>query len=375
VRVPITRLALGEEEALAAAEVVRSGWLAMGPRVAELEASLRNSLGAGEVVAVSSGTTALHLALHALGIGAGDEVLVPSLSFVASANAILHAGATPVFVEVERRSFNLDPADLERALGPRSRAILVVHQLGLPAELDPILELAARSGLAVIEDAACALGARYRGRPIGGPGGGALCVFSFHPRKVITTGEGGALATEDGAFAERLRLLRAQGISIPARARHASGEPLEEEVPEVGYNYRMTDLQAAIGLPQLRRLPALLARRRALAARYDAALARLPGIVTPLEPDGCEHAYQSYMVLLEGPWPRREVMVRMLDQGIATRRAVTAIHELAAYQGRATRPLPVTEEIARRGLILPLFPDLAEAEQDEVVAALASALR
>ena len=372
----MTRLSLGEEAAVAAARVVRSGWLAMGREVAALEQGLRSALGAREVVAVSSGTAGLHLALHVLGLGAGDEVLCPSLSFVASANAILHAGATPVFVEVEPRSFNLDPDDLERARTPRTRAILVVHQLGLPADLDPILAFAERTGLAVVEDAACALGARYRGRAIGGPGGGRLAVFSFHPRKLITTGEGGAISTEDPALAERLRLLRAQGITIPETARHpATGEPLEEEIPEVGYNYRMTDLQAAIGLPQLARLGELLARRRALARRYDAALAGAPGIVTPLEPAGCEHAFQSYMVRLEGPWSRREVMVRLLERGIATRRAVTAIHELAAYRGRSTRALPVTEAVARCGLILPLFPDLTDAEQDEVVAALLDACR
>ncbi len=371
---PITRPALGEEEALAAAQVVRSGWLAMGAKVAELEGALRAALGAREVVAVSSGTAGLHLALHVLGLGPGDEVLVPSLSFVASANAVLHAGATPVFVDVEPRSFNLDPRDLAHALTPRTRAILVVHQLGLPAELDAILAFAARAGLAVIEDAACALGARYRGRPVGGPGGGRLAVFSFHPRKLVTTGEGGAIATEDAALAERLRLLRAQGLAIPAGARHAAtGEPLEEEVPEVGWNYRLTDLQAAVGLPQLRRLDELLARRRALARRYDAALASLPGILPPLEPEGCEHAYQSYMVLLEGDRSRRELMVRLLERGIATRRAVTAIHELAAHRVRARRALPESERIARRGLMLPLFPGLSEAEQDEVIAALVEA--
>lgn len=372
----MTRLSLGEEEALAAARVVRSGWLAMGPEVAAFEGALRARLGAREVVAVSSGTAGLHLALAVLGLGAGDEVLCPSLSFVASANAILHAGATPVFVDVDPRSFNLDPRDLERALGPRTRAILVVHQLGLPAELDAILAFAERAGLAVVEDAACALGARYRGRAIGGPGGGRLSVFSFHPRKLVTTGEGGAIATEDPELAARLRLLRAQGVTIPPRARHAAtGEPLEEEVPVVGYNYRLTDLQAALGLPQLARLDAILAHRRSLARRYDAALAGAPGITPPLEPPGCEHAFQSYMVLLDEAWPRRELMVRMLERGIATRRAVTAIHELAAHRARATRPLPSSEAIARRGLILPLYPGLTEAEQDEVVAALLEACR
>jgi perosamine synthetase len=383
-RIPIARPTLGEEEALAAAAVVRSGWLAMGPRVAELEQAVATFVGARHAVAVSSGTAALQLALEALGLGPGDEVIVPALSFVASANAVLHAGARPVFVDVDRHTYNLTAEGAAAALGPRTRALLPVHQLGLPAPLDPILELARDRGIAVVEDAACALGARYRGRPIGGAGGGALCCFSFHPRKVVTTGEGGMITTGDAALAARLRLLRAQGAAgaaggeladefgLPAAPSSARGP----EFPLVGHNFRLSDVAAAIGVEQMKRLPALLARRRALAARYGEELRGVGGVTPPLEPPELAHAFQSYMVLLEGAAARPRVMERLAADGIATRRAVTAIPKLACYRERcAGLVFPGAEHVDAHGLQLPLYPDLSEDDLSFVVASLRRALR
>jgi perosamine synthetase len=375
IRIPITRPAVGEEEAAAAAAVVRSGWLAMGERVAELEAALASAVGAPHAVAVSSGTAALHLSLVALGVGPGDEVILPSLSFIATANVVLYVGARPVFVDVDERTFNIDPASVGAALTPRTRAILPVHQLGLPAPLDELQAIAEARGLLLVEDGACALGASWRGRPVGASA--RCCCFSFHPRKVITTGEGGMIVTTDEALAATARLLRGQGASLGAAERHSADSLRFEEYRLVGYNYRLTDIQAAVGLEQLKRLPGLVARRRELAARYTSRLAAVEGIRPPAEPESALHSYQSYMVLLEGPWSRRAIMQHLADAGIATRRAVTAIHETPAYRARLgdLPRLPVTERVARRGLMLPLYPQMTEAEQDEVIAALVAACR
>jgi perosamine synthetase len=372
-RIPITRLVMGEAEAEAAAAVVRSGWLAMGAKTAELERAVAALVGAPHAVAVSSGTAALHVALLASGVGPGDEVIVPSLSYIATANAVLYVGARPVFVDVDARTFNVDAALISAAITDRTRAIIPVHQIGLPVELDPILSVARERALVVIEDGACALGASLRGRLVGGAPSSA-CVFSFHPRKVITTGEGGMIVTADGELEARLRLLRAQGASVAADVRHAADELIFEEYEHLGYNYRPTDVQAAIGLVQLARLPDLLARRRALAARYDQRLVEIDGVVTPRVPKGACHSYQTYMVLLEGPWSRRAVMEALHQRGIATRRGVMAIHLTRYYRERFPPvTLRATEHIAERGLCLPLFPQLTEEQQDEVVEALREA--
>jgi perosamine synthetase len=374
--IPITKLVLGEEEVQAVAAVIRSGWIAMGPRTAAFERAVADRVGARHAVAVSSCTSALHLGLLAVGIGPGDEVICPSLSYIATANAVLHAGATPRFVEVDRRTYNLDPAGIEGALTPRSRALIVVHQLGLPAEMGPLRALADHHGLCIVEDAACALGATTGGQPVGAATRDGVCCFSFHPRKIITTGEGGMIVTDDDALAERLRRLRDQGMSIPAALRHDATAVLLEEYRELGYNFRLTDLQAALGLEQLRRLPELLARRRALARRYSERLAAWPELGLPHEPEGAEHSFQSYMVLLGEDRSRRAIMQALAARGVASRRGVMAIHQTPLYRERFPGvSLPLTEAIARRGLVLPLYPQMTEVEQDAVVAALDASLR
>ncbi|HWX44565.1 MAG TPA: DegT/DnrJ/EryC1/StrS family aminotransferase [Solirubrobacteraceae bacterium] len=379
--IPITRphLAGGEAEAVAAA--IASGWISQGPRVREFEAAFAARVGAADAVATTSCTTALALALHVSGVGPGDEVIVPSLSFIATANAVWHCGARPVFADIDPRTYNLDAAAAARAITPRTKAIMPVHQLGLPADMDAFLELAARHGVTIVEDAACAIGARYRDRPIGSLG--PLACFSLHPRKVITTGEGGMIAVRDPAVAERLRRLRAHGMDTSDLARHSAHDVVLEAYPERGWNSRMTDIQAALGLCQLRELDWILERRRLLAERYTAALERIPHLEAPYDPPFAQRTWQSYCIRIApgAPIDRTELMRGLLRDGIATRRGVMAIHEEAAYAERpevgsselVPRPdLPHTEAATRETLMLPLFPDLSEEQQDYVIERLAA---
>jgi dTDP-4-amino-4,6-dideoxygalactose transaminase len=374
--IPITRPELGEEEAQEAANAIRSGWIAQGPLVAEFERTLAARLGVAQVVATSNCTTSLHLALLCSGIGPGDEVIVPSFTFIATANAVLYIGATPVFVDIDPRTYNMDPDKIEAAITPRTRAIIPVDQIGLAADLDPVLEIARRLGLRVVEDAAPALGATYKGRLIGSISP-ATC-FSFHPRKSITTGEGGIIATDDAKLADRARVMRSHGASVSDLARHHANTVTIEAYEEMGYNYRMTDIQAAMGIEQLKKLDGILARRRGLAERYNNELADVPGVETPYSPPEAPHTYQSYCVRLdpERTAPREAIMARMLELGIATRRGVMAIHEEPYYVQRfGTVSLPVTEEATRRTLLLPLFASMTMEQQDRVIAGLQSAVQ
>jgi dTDP-4-amino-4,6-dideoxygalactose transaminase len=276
-----------------------------------------------------------------------------------------------VFAEVDPHTYNLDPDAVEAALTPRTRAILVVHQIGLPAEVERFQALSARHGIAILEDAACALGSRYKGVSIGGHG--QMACFSFHPRKVITTGEGGMITTDSDELAAHLRLLRQHGMSVPDTVRHAARQVITEEYVCVGYNYRLTDLQAAVGIEQMKRLDELIQQRRHLAARYTAALARHPWLEAPHVPAGAEPNFQSYAVRLrdDAPLGRDDLMQLLLDRGIATRRGVMLAHLEAPYagNGRAVR-LPVSERASARSLLLPLYPRMTEAEQAVVITAL-----
>jgi perosamine synthetase len=370
VRIPITKPEIGEPEWRAVREVIESGWVTQGPKVAEFERAMAEFCGTRHAVAMSSCTTALHLALVCAGVTRGDEVIVPSMSYIATANAVVHAGATPVFAEVDPVTFNLDIDDVRSHITPRTKAILLVHQLGLPADVDAFAALAQERGLRLLEDAACAIGSRYRGRPIGGHS--ELACFSFHPRKIITTGDGGMITTDSDAHAARLRLLRHHGMSISDTTRHQSAQVMHESYLEVGYNYRMTDIQAAVGIEQLKRLPAILKRRRALAARYDAAFRRHPVIQPPVVPDHVEWNVQSYAVRLRSfdASQRDAVMQRLLDRGIASRAGVMTAHREPAYESRARVALPVSEAASDGSMILPLHGSLTAVEQDEVVAAL-----
>jgi dTDP-4-amino-4,6-dideoxygalactose transaminase len=367
--IPVARPSFGVDEEAALLDALRSGWVSQGPRVAEFERKFAKYVGAPHAVAVSSCTTALHLALLAAGIRPGDEVLCPSLSFIATANAIVHAGAIPVFVDVDGSTYNMDPNSTEAAITPRTRAILVVHQIGLPASLAEIADIARRRGLLVIEDAACAIGAEYKGCRIGLPHALMAC-FSFHPRKVLTTGEGGMITTSDSDIAARLRRLRQHAMSVSDLTRHSASTVVSETYDEVGYNYRMTDLQAAIGLVQLDRLDEMIARRRALARRYSSGLCSLPWLLLPQEPSECRSNFQSYMVRLanDAPVARDQLMQELLDRGISSRRGVMAIHrELPYSRMDCADSLPVTNLVSDTSVILPLFHDMTDEEQDYVI--------
>jgi dTDP-4-amino-4,6-dideoxygalactose transaminase len=373
--IPVMRPWLGAEEAAAAAEAVSSGWIAQGPRVAEFEKAFASAIGAEHAVAVSSCTTALHLALVVASIGPGDEVVVPSLSFIATANAVRYVGAVPVFADVDEATQNLTSATVEPCLTPRTRAVILVDQAGVPADLDAMRTLCGSHGITVIEDAACAVGSVYRGRPVGA--GADLAAFSFHPRKLLTTGEGGMLVTPDAEVAARLRRLREHGMDLSAAARHASRQPVMERYMELGFNFRMTDIQAAVGLVQLGKLGQLIARRRVLAQRYQQLLAGIPGIRTITDPGYGTTNYQSFWMLLPDEFPvsRHELLQLLAEAGVSARRGIMAAHLEPAYEGFAQHPLPITERLTAQTLILPLFHELTESEQDLVVSVIAAAGR
>jgi perosamine synthetase len=371
VNVPFARPLFSGGEGEALAEVVASGWVSQGPRVRDFEAAFAARVGAEEGVATSNCTTALALSLYASGVGPGDEVIVPSLSFIATANAVWHCGATPVFADIDPRTYNLDPGAAEAAITPRTKAIMPVHQIGLPADMSRFEAITAAHGLALVEDAACAIGATYRGRRIGSLGSPAC--FSLHPRKVITTGEGGMITTNDPELAGRLRRLRQHAMDVSDLARHNAKDIVVESYPERGWNARMTDLQAALGLQQLELLDWILAARSRLAARYSEALRALPHLEPPFEPEDSVRTWQSYPVRI-GPGAaldRAELMRRLLADGIATRRGIMAIHHELPYRSAALE-LPHTDAAAAEVLLLPLFPSLSTEQQDYVIEQLAA---
>jgi dTDP-4-amino-4,6-dideoxygalactose transaminase len=367
-KIPVARPSIGRDEENALLDALRSGWVSQGPKVAEFERTFAEYVGARCAVAVSSCTTALHLALLAVGIEPGDEVLCPSLSFIATANSIMHARAFPVFVDVDGETYNIDPSRIPRAITRRTRAVLLVHQVGLPAALQEICEVAYQHGLMVIEDAACAVGAEYHGKRIGLPHAAIAC-FSFHPRKVLTTGEGGMITTGDEELAARLRRLRQHGMSASDLARHNSCTVVRESYDEIGFNYRMTDMQAAVGIVQLKKLDEMLAKRRRLALRYTEHLRSISWLLPPQESAGSCHSFQSYMVRLtnEAPISRDQLMQELLDRGISTRRGIMAIHREAPYRRDWDQVLPVTNMVTDSTLVLPLYHEMTEADQDYVV--------
>jgi dTDP-4-amino-4,6-dideoxygalactose transaminase len=368
-RINVMQPFLGAEEIAAVSEVISSGWVAQGPRVAAFEAAFARHQQADHAVAVSSCTTALHLALVVAGVRVGDDVVVPSFSFIATANAAVYVGARPVFADVDRATGTLTARGVAEALTAATTAVIVVDQGGVPVNLDEIRAVCDPRGIVVVQDAACAAGSTYGGLPVGA--GAEIAAWSFHPRKIITTGEGGMITTSRADWAGRARRLREHGMSVSAADRHASVLAPPEQYLEVGYNYRMTDLQAAVGLVQLDRLDGVVARRREIAAGYAKAIDELAGLRLVADPEWGTTNFQSCWVEV-GPdygWDRDGLLTALAEADISARRGIMATHRQPAYAGsdHGGASLTVTEYLTDNTLILPLYHQMSESEQARVI--------
>lgn len=370
-KIPLTRPLADDAEWKAVRKVVESGWWTQGQRVTEFEESVAAYVGSKEAVACSSCTTALHIALLLMRVEPGDEVIVPSYTWITTANVVRMANALPVFADIDPRTFNLDPVDVESRLTNRTKGIIPVHQFGLPADLERLYEIARRHNLWIVEDAACALGSTYKGKPIGSHSD--LVCFSFHPRKVISTGEGGMITINRPGLAPLARSLISHGASLSDRAKDAAQEVAklkQEEFLHVGYNYRLSDLQAAIGVEQMKKLEELLALRARRAQRYNSLLADVPNLALPTIPHGVTFNWESYVVRITDGFPSsmERVAQYLLDKGVSCRPGYMACHVQPVY--REIYPdlvLPHTEATLKQAIVLPLYPQMTDTEQDFVV--------
>lgn len=371
--IPIAKMMLDKEEEAALVRVVRSGWLMQGSKVEEFEDRFAVYTGAKYAIAVSSGTAALHLALLACGIGRGDEVILPSFSFIASANSVIYVGARPVFVDIERRTYNIDIDKVTPAITKKTKAIMPVHQAGLPADMDKISHIAKKHKLVVIEDAACALGSEYKGKKIGA--NSKLTCFSFHPRKIISTGEGGMVTTDDIEQAEKIIGLRQHYLMYNSKNR--KNNFVYQEYSRVGYNYRMTDLQAAIGLCQLNKLGIILKKRRELAAVYDRAFSGISYLEIPYVPEYAISNYQSYILRINREYAFvKRVVAKLCKKGIMAKPGITSIHQQPCYKKEYSRLiLPQAEEASSATIILPLYPQMTKKEQFYVTSNILNIMR
>jgi len=389
-KVPLLVPHLTEDDEQAVIAAIRSGWITQGPQVAAFEQEFAAFTGAAHACAVSSCTTALHLALLVIGVLPGDEVITVSHSFIATANAVRYCGALPVFVDIDPATLNMDPALIEGAISPKTKAILCVHQLGLPCNLESILAIAKHNNLPVIEDAACAIGSKVRVNGtfefVGKPHGDIAC-FSFHPRKLLTTGDGGMLTTNNAEYDRKFRLLRQHGMSVPDTVRHNAQEVIFESYPILGYNYRLTDLQAALGRSQLRKIPQIVEKRRNIVRSYEAGLGNLSRLFLPVEPDYAVTNWQSYGIRLAEDIDQKTFMQKMLDAGISTRRGVMNAHLEQAY-GPSTWKCGICKSTdascdclqksyaaQKECVVIPLFPGLTEEQIEYTIATIKGLLK
>jgi perosamine synthetase len=372
--IPVAKPDITKKDAHAVAKTVVTGWILQGPQVETFESLIARYISAPYALATSSATTAMHLGLLAAGIKPGDEIIVPSFSFIASANCIRHVGAIPIFADIDPRTYNIDPQDVERKITKKTRAILAVHQIGLAADMPTLSRIARTHKLLLFEDAACGLGSKIHGKHVGN--WGMWAAFSFHPRKAITTAEGGMLTTKNKKLAHIVSMLRAHGADIDVKKRDTSTKVMTERYPLIGYNFRMSDIHAALGISQFDRIHEIMDKRYALAQRYNQAFKDHPAITIPFVPADYHHTYQSYMIrLTNGAKTRERIMQKLLDAGIATRRGVMASHLEKPY--RALYPklgLPHTELAAKETLILPLYSQMTKREQNTVIRTLTNLL-
>jgi perosamine synthetase len=372
--IPIAKPYLTKDEAQSAYDTILSGWVTQGPRVQEFEEKFAAYTGAKYAVAVSNCTTALHLAMIVAGVKEGDEVICPSMSYVASANCIKYVSAIPVFAEVNDQ-YNLDINDVEKRITSKTKAILLVHQIGMPADIDAFRTLCDKHKLLLIEDAACAIGSAYKNKKIGYHSD--LVCFSFHPRKVITTGDGGMITTTREDFYKRIKLLRQHAMSVNDRERHTAGKIIFEDHLEVGYNYRMTDFQAAVGIKQLEKLDFIISERRKIAAKYNEAFKAIPNIQLPYEKEGYFTNYQSYVILLKqgAKIDRNAFMEQMLEKGISTRRGIMTAHRETAYKNECKGlSLPQSEYYSDNSVVLPLYYPMQEEDVNSLINAVKALL-
>ena len=378
--IPIAKPLLDEQEADAVRRVILTGWITQGPEVAAFEREFAACVGSPHACAVSNCTTALHLTLLAAGVGLGDEVITVSHSYIATANSVRYCGALPVFVDVDARTYNIDPSLVESAIGPQTRAILCVHQIGMPCDLSSLVEIAKKHSLPLIEDAACAIGSEilWNGgwERIGKPHGDVAC-FSFHPRKILSTGDGGMITTKNKDWDSKFRLWRQHSMSVSDTVRHSANSVIFESYPEIGFNYRMTDVQAAIGREQLKRLPEIISARREKAKNYDSLLKDVTGLGLPVEPTWARSNWQSYCVRLPEAVDERQVMQSLLNDGIATRRGIMCSHREPAYAKEswgALGSLTESERAQDQCILLPLFHQLTFEEQELIASRLREAI-
>lgn len=366
----------GEEEWQAVREPLMSGWLTQGPKVAAFEKRFKERHKVGHALATSNCTTGLHLILAALGIGPGDEVIVPAFTWVATANVVVYCGATPVFADVDRATNNIDAHDVRRKVTPRTKAVIAVHLFGLCADMDA-LRAAVPAQVAIIEDAACAAGASYKGVDAGGLG--AAAAFSFHPRKSITTGEGGMVTTNNAELAQTIDMLRNHGASISEEQRHRGPKPyLLPEFNLLGFNYRMTDLQGAVGIVQLSKLDQFIAERQKWAEYYRSQLDGIEWLRMPVFPNSGTHAWQAFVTYVEpslAPMARNDIMERLKENGIATRPGTHAVHMLGYYRerfGTSADDCKGARDCDANTMAIPLHNRMERADYDRVVEALRS---